>query len=173
LRWVAGALFSTLDERRGMHPPQVPIAIDTVPEAPELPNIYPVLTWTPIPLMSRRLVDALRSAGVANLQTFETRLASVQGDSPPPTDHYLAVNIVGCIAAADLARSQINPEVPDRLVSTDFYALAIDVDKAGGQLMFRLAENVSAVLVHQRVKAAVEAAGIDSLTWLPPQQWAG
>jgi len=40
-------------------------------------------------------------------------------------------------------------------------------------LMFRLAQNTSAVLVHKRVKEYVDAAGIDTLTWFRPEEWAG
>lgn len=36
-----------------------------------------------------------------------------------------------------------------------------------------LAENTSAVLVHERVKKQVEDAGINTLTWIPPEMWAG
>ena len=118
------------------------------------------------------LRDALRKAGVDNLQAFETTLQLSPGEAVPQ-DLYVAVNIVGLVAAADLGRSAVSPGTPERLISTDFDSLAIDAGRAHGLLMFRLAENTSAVVVHRSVKDAVERAGIVTLTWLLPEEWAG
>lgn len=45
--------------------------------------------------------------------------------------------------------------------------------KTRGTLMFRLAEAVNAIVIHEKVKAAVQAAGIDTLTFMPPEDWVG
>lgn len=172
-RWDEGILFSATDERRGFHPPLEPIELNTEADTEEPPRIYAELYWNPIPLFSRRVVAALRAAGVDNLQTYETNLVTTFGKNPPPANHYLAVNIVGTVSAADLKKSELNPDVRERIISADFYSLAVDTDKARDFLMFRLLENITAVLVHGRVKEQVEAAGIDSLTWIPPHEWAG
>ncbi len=172
-RWKAGILFSASDRREALHPPQEPISLSTVDDTNDPPRVYPEYSSQPIPLMSRRLVAAMQAAGVDNLQLFSTQLNDRRGDPPPAPDHYLAVNIVGCIAAADLARSALNPLVNDRLVSADFHSLAVAEDKTRAALLFRLAENVSAVLVHKQVKEAVERSGIDTLTWYLPREWAG
>jgi uncharacterized protein DUF1629 len=174
-RWEEGVLFSEHDKREGFHPPTKVIGLETQPEDEEEEQafVYPELTWIPIPLMSRRLVLALQAAGVDNLQTYETRLVTVEGKNPPHRNYYLAVNIVGLVEAADFAKSEVNPAVKERMISMDFYSLAIDEAKAKDLSMFRLAENISAVLVHERVKEQVEAAGITTLTWIPPEEWAG
>jgi hypothetical protein len=172
-RWEAGLLFAGENRGEDLQPPPVPIPIKTQPEDPELPNVYAELYWNPIPLMSRRLVSALRAAGVDNMQTYDTRLDNVEGQSPPSLDHYLAVNVVGRVSAADLGKSKTNPEVTETMVSMDFFSLSVDEAKARGFLMFRLAENITTVLVHERVKEHVEAGGIDTLTWLKPEEWAG
>jgi hypothetical protein len=172
-RWEEGVLFSGNDEREGFHPPLQPIDMQTEPEREPPPRIYAELYWVPIPLMSRRLITALRAAGVDNLQTFDTRLVTTQGQNPPPTDHYLAVNIVGLVAAADLQRSKTNPEITEKLISMDFHSLCVDEGQVKDLLLFRLAENITAVLVHERVKDAVESSGITSLTWFAPEEWAG
>lgn len=172
-RWHEGIMFVSNDRRQGFHPPQASIDIDTKPERNDARFVYPEYTPHPIPLMSRRLVDALRAGGVDNLQAYETRLHKIAGKSPVAVDHYLAVNIVGCIEAADNTRSESNPEVDDALVSVDFFSLVIDTAKARGALMFRLADNGSAVMVHEQVKARVESAGITTLSWLGPGEWAG
>jgi hypothetical protein len=170
-RWKAGVMFTDKDERAGFTPPEGVIELRT--EADEPPRVYAELYWHPIPLMSRRLVKTLISAGVDNLQTYETRLLEAWGSPPPPEDYYLAVNIVGCVAAADLAQSKMNPAVSEKLVSADFYSLAIDPAKARDMYLFRLAENISAVIVHERIRKAVEAGGITTLTWYRPEEWAG
>ena len=172
-RWVAGLLFSATDESDTCQPPEEPIEVRTKESTEEPGHIYPELSWVPIPLMSRRLVEGLKAAGVDNLQTYETKLISRHGENPPPEDHYLAVNLVGVLAAADLTKSKTNPEVADKMISMDFFSLAIDPSKARNVLMFRLAENVSAVIVHERVKLAIEAQGISTLSWFRPEEWSG
>lgn len=172
-RWQAGLPFSPENRSEELQPPPEPIAIRTEPEDPGIPNVYAELYWNPIPLMTRRLVQALRGAGIDNLQTYETSLESTQGSTPPPANRYLAVNIVGRVAAADLSTSEINPDTAERMISTDFYSLVVDGAKAKDLLLFRLAENITAVLVHEHVREQIERSGIGTLTWLAPEEWAG
>lgn len=173
--WTTGMLLDPRREWEDERPPKEPIEIRTKPKkvGPRDVRQYRELTWVDIPLMSRRLVSVLKKAGVHNLQTFETVLTTFQGENPPPKDFYLAVNIIGLLKAADLTKSKIPPHNEDELLSMDFDSLAIDDQKALGYRMFRLAENTSAVLVHERVKKQVEDAGINTLTWIPPELWAG
>ncbi len=173
--WRSGAVFDPKAEFPGDRPPEVPIRIETkrASTGNKLLTVYPELTWQPIPLFSRRLVAALREAGVDNLETFETVLSNLEGEKPPPADFYLAVNVIGLVEAADLKKSELGPGVEEKLISVDFDSLSVDPARARNLLMFRLAENTSAVLVHARVKAQVEAAGLPALTWLRPQEWAG
>lgn len=173
--WRSGALFDPRAEFPGDRPPEVPIRVETkrANRGTRLLTVYPELTWQPIPLFSRRLVAALRAAGVDNLETFETILSNVEGENPPPADFYLAVNVIGLVQAADLKKSALGPGVEEKLISVDFDSLSVDPARARNLLMFRLAENTSAVLVHARVEAQVKAAGIPALTWLRPEEWAG
>jgi hypothetical protein len=175
ITWRMGALLTPTAKWQDDRPPVEPIEIAAEPKKEEkgVESVYPELTWLPIPLMTRRLVTALLNAGVHNLQTFETVLTNVEGKNPPPRNHYLAVNVLGLVAAADMKRSKIPPGMEDELISVDFDSLVIDEAKTMDFLMFRLAENTSAVLVHERVKTMVEAAGIDTLSWIPPERWAG
>lgn len=173
LRWHEGQRFSPDEDRIGFDPPKAPIDLVTTEDVEPPPKIYPELLWVPIPLMSRRLLAALQACGIDNLQAYETRLIEPRGEKPPPPDYYVAVNIIGLVAAADLQKSKLNPETPDRLISADFRSLAIDQSKTGDLLIFRLAENISAVLAHERVRAEIEKRGINSLTWFEPEEWAG
>lgn len=55
----------------------------------------------------------------------------------------------------------------------DFVSLVIDESKATGHLLFRLAENVSAVVVHEQVKSAIEASAIPGFVFYGPGEWSG
>jgi hypothetical protein len=59
------------------------------------------------------------------------------------------------------------------MISMDFNSLAIDEAAAGGALLFRLAESVNAIVVHERVRRHLEASGITTLTFIEPEDWAG
>jgi hypothetical protein len=169
--WQMGRVFSRKDEDPDFRPPARVIELRTKIDSKAPERVYPELTWNPLPLMTRRLVSALQSSGISNLQTYDTRLTNPQGKTPP--DHYLAVNIVGLVAAADLIESQTDPQGTETLLSVDFQSLTVDPMKSRDALIFRLAENVSAVLVHERIRKFVTDAGIYALTWYEPQSWAG
>ena len=118
------------------------------------------------------LMAALRRAGVDNLQTF--RAVIVDPATGQRHEDYSAVNIVGLVAAADMAASttmaQAEEGVPEGI---GFDSLVIDVTKPGGVLMFRLAESVNAIVVHERVRKQIEADGIPGMTFWEPGEWAG
>ena len=76
------------------------------------------------------------------------------------------------LAAADLAKSNyLAYEAANR--DLDFNSLSIDQAKTRSALMFRLAEASNGIVVHESVKRHVESSGIDTLTFLPPENWAG
>lgn len=172
-RWRSGRIFSVDDDDEEFWPPTEVIDIVTEKPAGKMPHVYPEYSSQPIPLMTKRLVGALLEAGVDNLQAFKTRLVDPYGTPSPPADLYLAVNIVGRVAAADLSKSILNEDVKERMISADFHSLVVKEKNTKGALMFRLAENISVVLVHEKVKEFVIANGIDTLTWLAPEEWAG
>ena len=99
-------------------------------------------------LMRADLVAALRESGVDNLDTYEVVLRSKSAGSGQ--EKYLAVNIVGVIAAADMAQSEVE-DPSDGLLDVLFETLVVDEEKAGGQLFFRLAESTKTVIVHETV----------------------
>ena len=121
-------------------------------------------------LMTDRLVRSLREAGVDNLDVYN---AIVRNPETGETwTNYKAVNIVGVISAADLARS--NPlERAGDLIDVPFEGVAIDEEKAGDILMFRLAEAVAGIVVHERVKEHLERAGFRDMQFLEPATWLG
>ena len=73
--------------------------------------------------------------------------------------------------AADLSRTVFNDPPASRLIDASLARLAVDPAKAGGTLLFRLAEFVAAVLVHDRVKTAIEAKRFPFVVFRPPGEF--
>lgn len=123
-------------------------------EAAPLPSFLA----NPMPLMRKDLLDVLRNAGVNNLDAYPAEL--YYPDGSPAGGEYYIVNVVGLVAAADLQKSVYDPEQPENMISMGFDSLAIDPEKAKGFLMFRLAESITEIIVHEKVVKAVEDAQI-------------
>jgi hypothetical protein len=157
--WTTGRKFAS-------DPPlPVPVSIE-----PGEGGVLPELTDVPLPLMSRRLADCLTAAGVANIDYYPVEVVDVE--SGRKITDLVSFNLIGLVAAADLAASgAVAPDGP--LISVDFDGVVLDPLKARGAQMFRLAEAVSAIVVHERIKQVIEAAGIDTLTFVPPEEWVG
>jgi hypothetical protein len=122
-----------------------------------------------IPLMSDRLIAALREAGVDNLDVYRAELR--RADGTLASNQHKAVNVIGVVAAADMAESQVADGFPAELIDTSFDSIVIDESKTGGLLMFRLAEAVTTVLVHESVKDHLERSGFEALGFFPPEEW--
>ncbi|KGJ92052.1 imm11 family protein [Colwellia psychrerythraea] len=118
----------------------------------------PTFLHQPVPLMRKDLLDTLRAAGVSNLDAYPAAL--YYPDDTLAEGEYFIVNVIGLVAAADLANSEYDVDQPENLISMSFDSLAIDNEKAKGFLMFRLAENIVEIIVHEQVVKAVEKAGI-------------
>lgn len=154
--------------RRFLNPPTRPIEVslhaDYGIQLKELRNVDALL-------MTKRLHKALLDAGVSNLDAYPTIIR--HRSRPFETDDYVACNLIGLVSAVDAAKSKIIGSSPDGLIDTDFESVALDDRKAQGALMFRLAENTSAVIVHKSVKDYLQANGFDMLTFVPPSEWIG
>ncbi len=121
------------------------------------------------PLMSDRLLEALREIGVDNLDTYRAVLKNLNGEVV--SESYKAVNVIGVVSVADVGRSQAAPGQSVRMIDTSFDSLAIDEEKAAGHLLFRLAEAVTAVVIHEKVKEHLEARGLGALGFIRPEEW--
>ncbi len=102
-------------------------------------------------LMSDRLIGTLESAGVDNLQLFDAQI--VNAGTGEKVGGYRVVNILGLVAAADSSASRSRPLAHVRF----FEKLAIDATRARGQLMFRLAESLTDIIVAERVAQRISA----------------
>lgn len=116
-----------------------------------------------IPLIKSEVVDALKECGVNNLETFNAIIREI--DSGREYHGYQAVNILGVVRAADLDRSDgIDVgTVKDGLKTVFFRHLVIDDKKAKGMLMFRLAESLTKVIVHEKVRNYLIDHGFDRI----------
>lgn len=102
-------------------------------------------------LMLRALVEALQGAGVDNLQVYPAVLT--EKATAAEREDYCVVNVLGKVAAADMKQSQALSLGGGQV----FTHLTVDAGKARGLLMFRLAESLVDVIVHERVAQAVTA----------------
>lgn len=140
-------------------------------------SVLAELWKSPLPLMSQRLYQVLLACGVDNLDVYPVELLDPK--SGQTYTDYVAFNLIGPIAAADLSKSIYS--IPDdsaaasdgAVRAADFDSLAIDESKARGALMFRLAESLNGIVVHESVKQAIEDSGIHTLTFIPPEKWVG
>jgi hypothetical protein len=124
-----------------------------------------------VPLIREDLLAILVDAGIDNLQLFP----AVIRDPGSGEEHnqYQAFNVVGVVSAADMSRSELMDTGDSTMVDVDFDRLYIDESRVEGALMFRLAEAVSAIVVHESVKRRIETAGIEGIAFYGPGEWAG
>lgn len=158
--WVTGALFS---ER-----PREPVELFWDPSTEDGDKVayYDV---GPV-LMRADLVAALGECGVDNLETFKVVMRSQLGH--PDQHEYVAVNIVGAIAAADMTKSDVE-DASDGMLDVLFNSLVVDEKKTRGQLMFRLVESIQTVLVHDSVASGLLNRGGLGLTFTDSQDFSG
>ncbi len=124
-----------------------------------------------IPLMRDDLVEALQCAGVDNLELFETVLTDSK--TGQTYTNYKAFNIIGLVACADMEASSMMGTSDSELLDADFDGLVIDEEKAMGSLLFRLAENISAIIVDDIVKNEIEKRGIPGIVFYASGEWSG
>lgn len=164
---ASGALRTWKSCKRFADAPPAPIEV-TVDEGES--GVLLELYDATIALMSRRLAEVLKAAGVSNVDFYDVVVDDLETKQKHLT--HMAFNIVGGIAAADLSKSTFSaPDGP--MISVDFDVLSIDDQRVRGALFFRLAESINGIVVHERIKNAIEAANIETLTFLPPEQWVG
>jgi hypothetical protein len=157
-------IFASRFDRR---PPE-PIVLQWDPETAGRKKLFYDAT---IPLMHHDLLEALRASGVDNVDAYSAEIVHpVTGETD---SEYLAVNVIGTIKAADLAKSKYADESGFGRIDMDFDSLTISEKAAGGALMFRLAECVTGLVVHDTVKRQLEKRGGFGLTFVHPNDWVG
>jgi hypothetical protein len=121
-----------------------------------------------IPLMSDRVARALIAAGVT---TFDFYQAILQNRTTGQTYPYFAYNVTMLLAAADMSQSEWECYDNNLMFDVSFYRLVLDESRCHDELAFRLGQNVNAIVVHDRVREALLARGIDTLSFIDPADW--
>lgn len=121
-----------------------------------------------IPIMSERLANALTQAGVANIDFYDATLTESKTGA---TYRYKAYNIIGLIAAADLGKSDWSSPDAEPLIDVSFTSLTLKESAIPNQPLFRLAENVNAIVVSSAVREHLLASGLNTLKFTQPENW--
>jgi hypothetical protein len=125
-------------------------------------------------LFSDEMIDVLMRAGVDNLDILSATLRKRVATEPIPNTSYKAVEIMGAIACLDKKRSgKVDLGDGSGLLEGGVDKMYIDERKTDGLLMFRPRPGMGAVLVHERVKRAIEAAKLPGLRFYDPAEWGG
>jgi hypothetical protein len=159
--WINGDIIT--------FPVPEPILYDLDPKRPGKPKV--LYDATPIPLMHITLLEAFKAAGVDNLQTYDAVLRDTENGVE--YKDYKAFNVVGKIAAADMGDSTMMGTSDSTMIDADFDGLVLDEAKCAGKLLFRLAENITAIIVDERVKVEVEERGIKGIFFYASGRWSG
>jgi hypothetical protein len=155
--WIDGEAFAA--------PPKVPVTVRIKPGYER--SDPPVFKEVP-QIMTAEFFDALRSAGVDNIDVYDATLESQDGSVRIPG--YKAYNIVGVVSATDLGKSEFAPDNPSRQIDASVRGLVVDQMKAKGLLLFRLAESVDTILIHNSVKVALEVRNFTGVRFTPPSE---
>jgi hypothetical protein len=131
-------------------------------------DVVPPIIDEGIPLWRDDLIAALSAAGADNFETFEVEILDTRTNRM--LTNFKALNVIGMVAAADLGKSQYVAH-GEPVVDVDFNSLAIAPEKTRGLAMFRLAECVTALVIHSRVRDALSR--FEGLSFVPPEDWIG
>lgn len=173
---VLDGLYMTHSPQLGMgvdwlsairHTGEVPVPLE-INLDPTFGTTLPDFLDDSLLLMSDQMVEAIRRAGVDNIDTYKAVLIDQENDKR--FENYNAVQIIGRIAAADLGESDVfDPEnIGHTLVQ--FRKLVVDESKITNALMFRLHENISTILIHDRVKDELEKLDLNFVSIVPPDE---
>ncbi len=134
-------------------------------------NLKLLYDSAPIPVMHKSLLDVLADCGVNNIQIYDAVILDLENNIEY-TD-YRSFNITETISAADIKKSEFMGTSENTMIDADFDRLVIDENKCIGRLLFRLAENITAIVVHERIKNEVEKRGLKGILFYPNGQWSG
>lgn len=163
--WIAGRLIDVAVPQ----PLEFTVESDEDDSDPDEPGVLLEMYQDSGVLMTDRLVNSLNEAGVDNLQVFDAVIRDPK--TGIVATNYKVVNVVGVVSCADLGSSIFTVHGGSPLIDVSFDSLVIDEKRAGGQLLFRLAESLSAIIVHDRVKQHLLANGFDMLTFRDPAKY--
>lgn len=96
------------------------------------------------------LIAALQAYGVDNLDTYPVTI--FDPDTGQTHTNFKAVNIIGLVSAADMEKSTYTLSDGIPLIDVPFDELVLRTDEISDLLIFRLAENIGTILVHESIR---------------------
>lgn len=157
--WLEGVRFES--------PPPEPLKLRFDPDD-EYAGGFPDYQSAPLPLVSARLRRVLENSGVANIEYFATKISYAEDFEDFPG--YFAINIVGKVSAQG-GNSILEPTFGTTRIAAMVDRLDLPDTAAAGQRVFRLAEHIVSVFVDERIRQACLAADIDTLRFIPADEW--
>lgn len=151
--WMFGQPFSV--------EPQQPIFV-SIREDQE--NLTRLNFYKDPPVATDAFVDALEEAGVDNIVIYDVVLRSRSNPSIT-IGGYKAINIIGLVKA-------VGPETiyltDSRMGDASMENVELEPNAIKGLYMFRLAESMRTIVVHEKVKKHLEAKGFNDLIFTEP-----
>jgi hypothetical protein len=116
-------------------------------------------------LMSNKLIDGLRQAGVDNFDTYEAVLIDKKRNKK--FKDYSAVQIIGRLKAVDMQASKFQDPTNAGHTIVEFEDIKLDEEKTHDLFMFRLHETVTTIVIHEKVKRVLENIDLKYVTIAP------
>lgn len=145
IRWFRGSRFQ--------EPISQPIELQLRPytvDATDEDQFLPPYMSQSIELFRDDLIEAMEEFGVDNLEKYEVRITDP--DDGAIYSNYKAVNIIGAVRAADLNQSTYETTDGVPLIEVAFDELVLREVGLQELLLFRLAENLKTILVHEALR---------------------
>ena len=127
-------------------------------------NLKPLNFYKNPPVASKAFVDALVEAGVDNIVTYDVVLRS-RTDPSINIEGYKAINIIGWVKAAGPGTVYLTDS---RIVDASMKNVELEPRSIKGLYMFRLAQSMRTIVVHEQVKQHLEAKGFEDLIFTEP-----
>lgn len=118
----------------------------TAETGPEMPAVF----LENVVYFRDDFIEALRECGVNNFDLYPVEIHDP--DDGSIHTNYKAVNILGLVKAADLEKSDATVHDGMPLIDVDFDKTVLDETKTHGLELFRLAESITSIMIHERVK---------------------
>ncbi|WP_444993941.1 hypothetical protein [Aliikangiella sp. IMCC44359] len=150
--WMFGQTFT--------EEPEQPIHVE-ITEGFENKQLLPFFDEPPI--ASQAFVDALIEIGVDNIITYDVLLHNE--DYSVTYEGYKAINIIGLIKAAGPGTVYLGDS---KLIDASIESLELEPRSIKGLYIFRLAESITTIVVHEKVKRHLESKGFHSLVFTEP-----
>lgn len=161
--WTDGLPFDE-DEEVG----DLPIRID-VDYYKNYDGIPPEFKDIGVSIMSARLKNIFDAVGVDNILYFPVDLHIKQTGQKY---EYFAYKLIGRIAALDMKKSVVETYHGGQpLGDASILNLVIDETNTKNCLIFRLEESFSTIMVHEKIKIAVESAKIDTIRFINQDEY--